>query len=129
MRSSADGLADVAQEVFRRLLRESEAVISSDPHGYLMRTAAQIEKEWQERARRSGFAAGTSSSPHREPTLSEIQAAVNALPALAREVLRLHLEGQTCQQIAERTTLTPDGVLRDLVGTYRHLFGELARDE
>jgi DNA-directed RNA polymerase specialized sigma24 family protein len=129
MRPSADGLADVAQEVFQRLARANEAVISSDPHGYLMRTAAQVEKERQERARRSGFAAGRNSFSRYEPALSEIQAAVNALPALTREILRLHLDGQSCQQIAHRIALTRDAVLRDLVGTYRHLRRELMRDE
>jgi DNA-directed RNA polymerase specialized sigma24 family protein len=117
MRPSADGLADVAQEVFSRLSRASEAAVSIDPHGYVMRTAAQVEREWKD------------SLPHHEPTLNEIQAAVNALPALAREILRLHVDGRTCQQIAEQLQLTRDAVLRDLVGTYRHLRRELLRDE
>lgn len=129
MRFSADGLADVAQEVFRRLSRDSDAAISSDPHGYLIRTAAQVEKEWQERARRSGRAAGRNAVPHCAPTLSEIQAAVNALPALGREILRLHLDGWTCHQISERTMVSPEAVLKDLVSTYCHLRQELVHDD
>ena len=129
MRPSADGLAEVAQEVFRRLSRDGEAAVLGDPHGYLMRTAAQVQREWQERARRPGLAAERSALPHYAPTLSEIQAAVNALPTLAREILRLHLAGQTCQQISERTPLTREGVLRDLVSTYSHLRRELVHDE
>jgi DNA-directed RNA polymerase specialized sigma24 family protein len=117
MRPSADGMADVAQEVFWRLSRASEAAVSIDPHGYLMRTAAQVEREWK------------GSLPHHEPTVSEIQAAVNALPALGRAILRLHVDGRTCQQIAEQLQLTRDSVLRDLVSTYRHLRRELLRDE
>jgi DNA-directed RNA polymerase specialized sigma24 family protein len=128
MPRSADGLADVAQEVFRRLSHDSEALVSSDPHGYLMRTAAQVEREWQERARRSGLARERSALPHCAPAVSEIQAAVNVLPALAREILRLHLEGQTCRQIAEHTHLPKEAVLRDLVATYRHLRRELLSD-
>jgi len=129
MRPSADGLADVAQEVFRRLSRDSEAAVLGDPHGYLMRTAAQVQKEWEERARRSGLAGGRNALPHDAPTVSEIQAAVNALPALAREILRLHLDGQSCQQISERTPLTAEGVLRDLISTYSHLRRELLHDD
>lgn len=129
MRRSTDELADVAQEVFRRLSRECEGAVSIDPHGYLMRTAAQVQREWQERARRSGYAAGRSSLPHCEPTLSEIRTAVNALPALAREILQLHLEGWTYEQIAELTALTPGAVLRNLVETYAHLLRELVRDD
>jgi DNA-directed RNA polymerase specialized sigma24 family protein len=129
MRPLADGLADIAQEVFQRLSRDSEAAALGDPHGYLMRTAAQIEREWQERARRSGLAAERPALPHCAPTVSEIQAAVNALPALAREILRLHLEGQTCQQISERTRLPREGVRRDLVSTYCHLRRELVRED
>lgn len=115
MRHSADGLAEIAQEVFRRLSHDSEALVLSDPHGYLMRTAAQVEREWQ--------------LPHCAPAVNEIQAAVSALPALAREILRLHLEGRTCRQIAEHTQLTKEAVLLDLVGTYRHLRRELVCDE
>jgi hypothetical protein len=125
---SVDELADVALEVFRRLSRASEAAISNDPHGYVTRTAAQVEREWEERARRSGLARGRNAWPH-ELTLSEIQAAVNALPARAREILQLHLEGQTCRQISEQTRLAEEEVLRDLVGTYAYLRQELLRDE
>lgn len=129
MRPSADGLAEVAREVFRRLSHDSEALVLSDPHGYLMRTAAQVESEWQERARRSGLARESNALPHCAPAVSEIQAAVSALPAPAREILRLHLEGRTCRQIAEHTQLTEEAVLLDLVGTYRHLRRELVCDE
>lgn len=125
IRRPADGLADVAQEVFRRLSRDGDAAALGDPHGYVMRTAAQIEKEWEERARRSGLVAGRSALPHDAPAVSEIQAAVNVLPALAREILRLHLEGRTCQQISEHTTLSREGVLKNLVSTYLHLRQEL----
>jgi RNA polymerase sigma-70 factor (ECF subfamily) len=136
-------LDDLAQEVFLRLLRYSEKTVVENPLGYLLRIAGNVASEWRERARVS--------KPHdrewlddlpieseQEPensvcqarTDENVQAAVDKLPFRQRQVLLLRVnEGLTYKQIAERLSLSPRAVLRDLSRAYSQLRMRLDRED
>jgi DNA-directed RNA polymerase specialized sigma24 family protein len=109
----------LAQDVSRRLCAANDADLLDDPHSHVLRIAAEVETEWEGRARRSWTGASEDAIP--APSASAcnaIQAAVLALRQRQRELLLLHVDGLTYRQIASRTGL-PDGiVLRELVAAY-----------
>jgi len=109
----------LAQEVSRRLCAANDSALLDDPHRHVMRIAAEVETEWEGRARRSWTIGGDDAIP--APSASAcnaIQAAVLALPPRRRELLMLHVAGLTYRQIAARSGLTHAVVLRELAGAY-----------
>ena len=109
----------LAQEVSRRLCAASDAALLDDPHSHVLRIASELEPEWEGRARRSRIGEGRDAIP--APSASactEIRAAVLALRPGQRELLLLHLEGLTYRQIATRSALPQETVLRELVDAY-----------
>jgi DNA-directed RNA polymerase specialized sigma24 family protein len=84
-----------------------------------MRIAAEVETEWEGRARRSWTIGGDDAIP--APSASacnSIQAAVLALQPRQRELLLLHVAGMTYRQIATRNGLPHAVVLRELARAY-----------
>lgn len=136
-------LDDLAQEVFLRLLRYSEKTAVENPLGYLLRIAGNVASEWRERARVSkpheqGWLDELLIEPDQEPqnsvsqarTDESVQAAVDRLPRRQRDVLLLRVnEGLTYKQIADRLSLTPRVVLRDLTRAYSQLRMQLDPDD
>ena len=112
----------LAQEVSRRLCAANDAALLDDPHSHVLRIAAEVETEWEGRARRPWTRGSEGAIP--APSASArnaIQAAVLALPPRQRELLLLHVEGLTYRQIASRSGLPEGVVLRELVGAYCQL--------
>src|SRR5687767_15112539 len=109
----------LAQEVSRRLCAANDAALLDDPHSHVLRIAAEVETEWDGRARRSRIDRSTDAIPAPSASASNaIRAAVLALPQRQRELLLLHIDGLTYRQIASRNGL-PDGVvLRELAEAY-----------
>jgi DNA-directed RNA polymerase specialized sigma24 family protein len=109
----------LAQEVSRRLCAANDSALLDDPHRHVMRIAAEVETEWEGRARRSWTVEGDDAIP--APSASAcnaIQAAVLALPRRQRELLLLHISGLTYRQIAIRSGLPHAVALRELAGAY-----------
>jgi len=118
----------LAEEVFRRLSAADEAEALNDPHGYLLRTAAEVETEWEGHARRSRTDRSSDAIPAPSAAASSlIRAAVHALQERQRQLLLLHVEGLTYRQIAEKTNLPQETVLRDLVDAYCQLRWKVGR--
>jgi DNA-directed RNA polymerase specialized sigma24 family protein len=118
----------LAQEVFRRLCAANDSALLDDPHRHVMRIAAEVETEWEGRARRSWTVEGDDAIP--APSASacnSIQAAVLALPSRQRELLLVHVAGLTYRQIAARNGLPHAVVLRELTRAYCSLRGTLSR--
>jgi DNA-directed RNA polymerase specialized sigma24 family protein len=112
----------LAQEVFRRLCAANDSALLDDPHRHVMRIAAEVETEWEGRARRSWTVEGDDAIP--APSASAcnaIRAAVLALQRRQRALLLLHVAGLTYRQIATRCGLSPSVVLRELAGAYSNL--------
>ena len=112
----------LAQEVSRRLGAVNDATLLDDPHSHVLRIAAEVETEWEGRARRSWTRSSDGAIP--APSASArnaIQAAVLALQQRRRELLLLHVEGLTYRQIASRRGLPESVVLRELVSAYSEL--------
>lgn len=121
-RQNAVDIDVLAQEVSRRLCAQNDAILLNDPHGHVLRIAAEVETEWEGRARRSRIDRGTDAIP--APSASSfntIRAAVLALRLQQRQLLLLHVEGLTYRQIAARHDLQPQTVLRELASVYAHL--------
>jgi DNA-directed RNA polymerase specialized sigma24 family protein len=112
----------LAREVSRRLCAANDAALLDDPHRHVMRIAAEVEAEWEGRARRSRTDGSEDAIP--APSASAcnaIRAAVLALQQRQRELLLLHVEGLTYREIANRREL-PDGVvLRELAAAYARI--------
>jgi len=109
----------LAQEVSRRLCAANDATLLDDPHSHVLRIAAEVETEWEGRARRSWTVEGAGAIP--APSASAcnaIQAAVLALQQRQRELLLLHVAGLTYRTIAARQGLPDAVVLRELAGAY-----------
>jgi hypothetical protein len=109
----------LAQEVSRRLCAAKDATLLDDPHSHVLRIAAEVEAEWEGRARRSWTLEGDGAIP--APSASAcnaIQAAVLALQHRQRELLLLHITGLTYRKIAAQEGLPDAVVLRELVGAY-----------
>src|SRR5687767_11713293 len=109
----------LAQEVSRRLCAANDAALLEDPHSHVLRIAAEVETEWEGRARRSRIDRSTDAIPAPSASASNaILAAVLALRQRQRELLLLHVNGLTYRQIAARTGLPDAVVLRELVEAY-----------
>jgi RNA polymerase sigma factor (sigma-70 family) len=129
----AADIDDIAQEVFLRLLRYDRSQLIDYPQAYLFKIASNVSAEWAMRASRrlphhSEWLAELvdSLSPEAEverETLDEqLRAAVNALPARPREILRLHFgDGATHEEIARRLGVTRKIVKRDIARAYGSL--------
>jgi RNA polymerase sigma factor (sigma-70 family) len=136
-------LDDVAQEVFLRLLRYSDAVVVDNPQGYLFRIAANVASEWRERARvrrphdqswlqelQIDAADEPENAAARSLVQEHVQAAVQRLPQRQRVVLLLHVnDGLTYLQIAQQLGLSYRAVLRDLTRAYSQLRMQLGADD
>jgi DNA-directed RNA polymerase specialized sigma24 family protein len=112
----------LAREVSRRLCAANDAALLDDPHRHVMRIAAEVEAEWEGRARRPRVGGSSDAIP--APSASgfdAIRAAVLALRQHQRQLLVLHVEGLTYRQIAARHALPPEAVLRELARAYTHL--------
>ena len=112
----------LAQEVSRRLCAANDATLLDDPHSHVLRIAAEVETEWEGRARRPWTRSSDGAIP--APSASArnaIQAAVLALQQRQRELLLLHVEGLTYRQIASLRGLPESVVLRELASTYCQL--------
>jgi DNA-directed RNA polymerase specialized sigma24 family protein len=112
----------LAREVSRRLCAANDAALLDDPHRHVMRIAAEVEAEWEGRARRPWTDGSEDAIP--APSASAcnaIRAAVLALQQRQRELLLLHVEGMTYREIANRRGL-PDGVvLREIAAAYARI--------
>lgn len=109
----------LAQEVSRRLCALDEASVLDDPHSHVLRIAAEVETEWEGRARRSRIDRSTDAIPAPSASASSaIRAAVLALPQRQRELLLLHVDGLTYRQIASRNGLPHSVVLREIARVY-----------
>ena len=112
----------LAQEVSRRLCATNDAALLDDPHSHVLRIAAEVETEWEGRARRSRIDRSTDAIP--APSASAciaIRAAVLALPQRQRELLLLHADGLSYRQIATQVHATNAEVLRELASAYCQL--------
>ena len=112
----------LAREVSRRLCVRSESSLVHDPHSHVLRIAAEVEAEWEGRARRPRVGGSSDAIP--APSASgfdAIRAAVLALRQHQRQLLLLHLGGLSYRQIAARQALPPAAVLRELAKAYCHL--------
>lgn len=109
----------LAQEVSRRLCAAHDTALLDDPHRHVMRIAAEVETEWEGRARRSRIDRSMDAIPAPSASASSaIRAAVLALQPRQRELLRLHVEGLTYRQIASRNGLPDAVVLREIASAY-----------
>jgi DNA-directed RNA polymerase specialized sigma24 family protein len=118
-RPNAVNIDVLAQEVSRRLCAANDAALLDDPHSHVLRIAAEVETEWEGRARRSRIDRSTDAIPAPSASASNaILAAVLALRQRQRELLLLHVDGLTYRQIAARNGLPDAVVLRELVETY-----------
>jgi DNA-directed RNA polymerase specialized sigma24 family protein len=112
----------LAQEVSRRLGAANDATLLDDPHSHVLRIAAEVETEWEGRARRPWTRGSEGAIPAPSASARKaIQAAVLALQQPRRELLLLHVEGLTYRQIASRRELPEGVVLRELVSAYCEL--------
>jgi RNA polymerase sigma-70 factor (ECF subfamily) len=129
---SAD-LDDLTQEVFLRLLKYERAEVIDSPQAYLFQVAANVATEWALKARNRRpheskwlgeltIDDATAVSAMHDESLAQVARAVRALPARAREVLRLrYREGLSNSEIAGRLKLHPQTIKRDLLETYSQL--------
>ena len=126
----AADIDDIAQEVFLRLLRYDRSELIDYPQAYLFKIASNVSAEWAMRSSRrmphnSQWLAELvdSLSPEaeveREALDEQLHAAVNALAARPREILRLHFgDGLTYEEIARRLGVTRKIVKRDIARAY-----------
>lgn len=132
-------VADLASEVFLRVLRYSDSIEVENQQGYLFRIAANVANEWRERSRNckphdSDWLDGLEVDTEFEPVAiheaadqkRKVEAAYARLPPRQRHILLLHLnEELTYKQIAARERLTYRIVLRDLTRAYAQLRTDL----
>lgn len=130
---TAADIEDIAQEVFVRLIQYDRADLVDHPKAYLFKIAANVSAEWAVRSSRR--------MPHDSAWLTELvdtlspdteveredrdertRSALQALPARAREILRLHFgEGLTHQEVAATLGVTRKVVKRDMARAYAEL--------
>ena len=112
----------LAQEVSRRLCALDDAAVLDDPHSHVLRIAAEVETEWEGRARRSRVDRSMDAIPAPSASASNaIRAAVLALPERQRELLLAHVDGLDYRQIAMKMRSTQADVLRELASAYCRL--------
>ena len=112
----------LAQEVSRRLCALDDAAVLDDPHSHVLRIAAEVETEWEGRARRSRVDRSMDAIPAPSASASNaIRAAVLALPQRQRELLLAHVDGLNYRQIAIRMGSAQADVLRELASAYCQL--------
>lgn len=112
----------LAQEVSRRLCALDDATVLNDPHSHVLRIAAEVETEWEGRARRSRIDRSMDAIPAPSASASNaVRAAVLALPQLQRELLLLHVDGFNYRQIASKVRAPHSDVLRELTSAYCQL--------
>jgi DNA-directed RNA polymerase specialized sigma24 family protein len=125
-RPNAVNVDVLAREVSRRLCAANDAALLDDPHSHVLRIAAEVETEWEGRARRSRIDRSMDAIPAPSASASHaIRAAVLALPQPQRELLMLHVDGLTYRQIAAKKALAPESVLRQLADVYCKLRGTM----
>jgi RNA polymerase sigma factor (sigma-70 family) len=127
---SAADIDDIAQEVFLRLLRYDRSELIDYPQAYLFKIASNVSAEWAMRSSRRMphhsqwltelvDALSPEVEVEREALDEQLRAAVNALPARAREILRLHFaDSLTYEEIAGRLGVTRKVVKRDIARAY-----------
>jgi len=121
-RHTAVDMDVLAQEVSRRLCALDDVAVLNDPHSHVLRIAAEVETEWEGRARRSRIDRSMDAIPAPSASASNaIRAAVLALPPQQRELLLLHVNGLNYRQIATQTRGTSADVLRELASAYCQL--------
>ena len=121
-RHTAGNVDVLAQEVSRRLCARNDAALLNDPHSHVLRIAAEVEAEWEGRARRFWTGGGEDAIPAPSASAFDaIRAAVLALHHQQRTLLLLHIEGLTYREIAAKHALPHELVLRELVKAYCQL--------
>lgn len=127
--TSAD-IDDIAQEVFLRLIQYDRAALVDHPKTYLFKIAANISADWAVRSSRRlphdaawltelVDALSPDAELERADTEEQIRLALEALPARAKEILRLHFgEGMNHQEIATVLGVTRKIVKRDVARAY-----------
>lgn len=137
---SAD-VDDIAQEVFLRLLRYERSDLVDHPQAYLFKVAANVAAEWSTRAVHryahsaewvDELEAASTPESESEDMLAQrrLEQSLLAIPARAREILRLHFsEGQSYEQIGRTLGVTHRVVKRDMVRAYASLRDLLIDDD
>ncbi len=137
---SAADIDDIAQEVFLRLIRYDRAALIDHPQAYLFKIAANVSAEWAVRSSRrlphdSAWLAELVDALTPEVELEragrdeQLRIALQALPARAHEILRLHFgEGMTVVEIASELGVTRKIVKRDIARAYAALRASLDRN-
>jgi RNA polymerase sigma factor (sigma-70 family) len=130
---SVADIDDIAQEVFLRVLRYDRAELVDHPQAYLFKIAANVSAEWALRSNRRMphdsvwldelvGALSPEADLEREGEDEHVRQAIEALPARAREILRLHFgEGLTHPEIAVALGVTRKIVKRDMARAYAAL--------
>ena len=129
-RHTAVNVDVLAQEVSRRLCTQNDAALLNDPHSHVLRIAAEVEAEWEGRARRSWTGGGEDAIPAPSASAFDaIRAAVLALQQPRLALLLLHIEGLSYRQIAAKHALPQELVLRELVSAYCQLRHALPEED
>lgn len=128
-------IADLAQEVYLRLLRVEKLDLVENPRAYVCRVAVNIAQEWRMRAARMPMETGElaldemlAAPDDLEHWLSQqqnrdrVEAALMSLPLNQRNALVLHVTRDlTYPQIAEHMGVTRRQVKRYLAKAYARL--------
>ena len=126
----AADIDDIAQEVFLRLLRYDRSELIDYPQAYLFKIASNVSAEWAMRSSQRMphnsqwlaelvDALSPEAEVEREALDEQLRAAVNALAARPRDILRLHFgDGLTYEEIARRLGVTRKIVKRDIARAY-----------
>jgi RNA polymerase sigma-70 factor (ECF subfamily) len=124
----------VAEEVFVRLSRYSDAALAEHPQSYMFDIAANVVNEWRARDINSrpqddtwltdpqfGTENKPESSADNMLVSAQVSGAVSRMSRRQREVFLLHArDNLTYKQIAARLKLTPCVVLHDITRAYAH---------
>lgn len=128
-------VADLAQEVYLRLLRVEKLDLVENPRAYVCRVAINIAQEWRMRAARMPVEAGeqslneTLAAPDdlehwlsQQQNRDRVEAALMSLPLNQRNALVLHVSKDlTYPQIAVHMGVTRRQVKRYLAKAYARL--------
>lgn len=111
-------LDDLAQEIFLRWNRDSDAAGLNDPCGYLHDLTHRVLNDWRDQGRIQR------TDPERtaEEGARRIDMMLGSLSNQQREALLMHSnDGLTCVQIAQRQKLPYQVVLRSLSQAYSQI--------